>query len=196
MPRDQRMPEFAIKYIWRCLLIAKTDWEDFIINGNFIISLSSSSVYSAQAQVFHFKLRNQGCSSAQRQIFHRILRNSRYFPYPTLYLAFEHIIRDLERSQGLSVEMRREDLANWALWTSPNFTTGVKYQFHQGLWPNQRSRIPNHSSPLHIMYFIVNITWILLLHTQPLILIIYYYLCLTVGTKQSELEAYFGIFQT
>ena len=23
------------------------------------------------------------------------------------------------------------DLANWVLWTSPKFTTGVKYQFHK-----------------------------------------------------------------
>ena len=30
------------------------------------------------------------------------------------------------------VEVRRVDLANWTLRTSPKFTTGVKYQFHQG----------------------------------------------------------------
>ena len=27
------------------------------------------------------------------------------------------------------MEVRREDLANWTLRTSPKFTTGVKYQF-------------------------------------------------------------------
>ena len=38
-----------------------------------------------------------------------------------------------------SVAVRRVDLASWALRTSPKFTTGVKYQFHQGFWPVQRS---------------------------------------------------------
>ena len=32
------------------------------------------------------------------------------------------------------MEVRRLDLANWALRTSPKFTTGVKYQFHQGFF--------------------------------------------------------------
>ena len=45
--------------------------------------------------------------------------------------------------------MRRVDLANWALWTSPKFTTRVKYQFHQGFWPDQRSGNPNHPLPPH-----------------------------------------------
>ena len=31
-----------------------------------------------------------------------------------------------------NVEVRRVDLANWAVRTSPKFTPGVKYQFHQG----------------------------------------------------------------
>ena len=39
--------------------------------------------------------------------------------------------------------MRRVDLANWALRTSPKFITGVKYQFHQGFWPDQWSGNPN-----------------------------------------------------
>ena len=33
---------------------------------------------------------------------------------------------------GTNDEVRRVDLANWALPTSPKFTTGVKYQFHHG----------------------------------------------------------------
>ena len=45
------------------------------------------------------------------------------------------------------MEMRRVYLANWALRTSPKFTTGFKYQFHQGFWPVQRSGNPNHPSP-------------------------------------------------
>ena len=36
---------------------------------------SSSSSCSDQGQVFHCKLRHQGCGSAQRQVFHRKLRN-------------------------------------------------------------------------------------------------------------------------
>ena len=39
------------------------------------------------------------------------------------------------------------DLINWALRTSPKFTTGVKYQFRQGFWPDQRSGNTNHPSP-------------------------------------------------
>ena len=37
------------------------------------------------------------------------------------------------------------DLANWALRTSPKFTTGVKYQFHQGFLT--RSEIRKSQSP-------------------------------------------------
>ena len=39
------------------------------------------------------------------------------------------------------------DLTNWALRTSPKFTTGVKCEFYHGFWPGQRSGNPNHSSP-------------------------------------------------
>ena len=39
------------------------------------------------------------------------------------------------------------DLARWALRTSPKFTTGVKYLFHQGFWLDQRSGNLNHPSP-------------------------------------------------
>ena len=53
---------------------------------------------------------------------------------------------DLKRSRSTSVEMR-VDLANRTLWTSPEFNTGVKYQFHQGFWPDQRSGNPNHPLP-------------------------------------------------
>ena len=61
----------------------------------------------------------------------------------------------MKRSQGHQrgdVETRRVDLANWALRTSPKFTTGVKYQFHQGFWPDQRSGNSNHSSPPSSLY--------------------------------------------
>ena len=69
---------------------------------------------------------------------------SRCSPHPTLSLAYEQTLKD---PRGTSVEMRRVDLANWALRTSPKFTTGVKYQFHQGFWPDQRSGNPNYPSP-------------------------------------------------
>ena len=51
--------------------------------------------------------------------------------------------------------MRRVDLANWALRTSPKFTTGVKYQFHQGYWSVKRSGNPNHNLPSAILYIYI-----------------------------------------
>ena len=68
---------------------------------------------------------------------------SRCFPNPTLYSVSEEILQD---PRGTNVEVRRKDLANWGLRTSPKFTTGVKYQFHQGFWPDSRSRNLNHPS--------------------------------------------------
>ena len=41
-----------------------------------------------------------------------------------LSLPSEQILKDLKRSQGHHVEVRRVDLANWALRTSPKFITG------------------------------------------------------------------------
>ena len=65
----------------------------------------------------------------------------------SLSLASEQTIKDLKRAQGHHRGGRRVDLANWALWTSPKFTTGVKYRFHQGSWPDQRSGNSNQPSP-------------------------------------------------
>ena len=111
-------------------------------------------------QAFHCKLRYRSCSSAQRQVFHWKLRNhgcsfirhwigavaSRCFSHPTLSLTSEQTWKD---PRGTNLVVRRVDLANWALWNSPKYTTGVKYQFHQGFWPDQRSGNPNHpSSPV------------------------------------------------
>ena len=62
----------------------------------------------------------------------------------SLSLTSEQPLKD---PRGTNVEVRREDLANWALWTSLKFIIGVKYQFHEGFWPDQRSRNPNHPSP-------------------------------------------------
>ena len=47
---------------------------------------------------------------------------SRCFPHPTLSLSDA---KYLKRSQGTNVVVRGVDLANWALRTSPKFTTGV-----------------------------------------------------------------------
>ena len=47
--------------------------------------------------------------------------------------------------RGPSVKARRLDLANCALRTSPKFTSGVKYPFHQGSRLDQWSINPDHS---------------------------------------------------
>ena len=73
----------------------------------------------------------------------------RCFPHPTLSLASGQTLKDLKRFQRHQVEVRRVNLANWALRTSPKFTTSVKYQSHQGVWPDQRSGNSNHHSPPH-----------------------------------------------
>ena len=110
---------------------------------------SSSSECSAQGQVLHCKLRNQGRSSAQRQVFHRKLRNQdcSCFPHPILCLASEQTLDIWKDLRDTSVEVRRVDLANWALRMLPKFTTGVKYKFLLGFWPDQRFGNPNHPSP-------------------------------------------------
>ena len=71
---------------------------------------------------------------------------SHCFSHPILSLAFQQTLKDLRDPRGTNMEVRRVDLANWALQTSPKFTTGVKYQFHQGFWLVQRSGYPNHPS--------------------------------------------------
>ena len=88
-------------------------------------------------QVFHRKLRNVGYSFT-RDLIGTVA--SRCFPHPTLSLASEQILKDLKRSQGNHVEVRSVDLTNWAVRTSPKFTTEFKYLFHKGSWPDQRSR--------------------------------------------------------
>ena len=65
---------------------------------------------------------------------------SRCFPHPILSLFSPRM------------EMRSVDLANWALRTSPKFTTGVKYQYRQGFLPDQRSEIPINLRP-HIYIY-------------------------------------------
>ena len=49
----------------------------------------------------------------------------------------------------MNVEVRRVNLANWALRTSPKFTSGVKYQFHQGFDQITDPEIPIALRPLN-----------------------------------------------
>ena len=81
---------------------------------------------SVQRQVFHCKLRNQGCSFTKGETGAVV---SRCFPHPTRSLASEKTLKD---PGGHNMEVRRVDLANLALRSPRKFATGVKYQFHQG----------------------------------------------------------------
>ena len=67
--------------------------------------------------------------------------------------------------RGTSKEVRRVDLANWALWTSPKFITGVKYQLHQGFWPYQRSGNPTQSLPPYVITMLI--IWLETKNWQP-----------------------------
>ena len=91
--------------------------------------------------------------------------------------------------RGTIVEVRRVDLANCALWTSPKFTTSVIYQVHQGFWPDQRSGNPNHPSP-HLCYKEPNIPY-----NFFLFLILLNYLCLKLWTNDNieRRERYSGL---
>ena len=117
-------------------------WEEIIRIPSYFSIHKDHQQCSAQGQVLHCKLRHQGGNSAQRQVFHCKLRNlgcsftrdeyvgavaSRWFPHPTHSLASEKTLKDLKRSQGHKEEVSRVDLDNWALRTSPKFTTGLKY---------------------------------------------------------------------
>ena len=64
-------------------------------------------------QVFHRKLRNQGCSFTRNWIG---AVASHCLPHPTLSVASEQTWKD---PRGINVEVRRVDLAKWALRNSP-----------------------------------------------------------------------------
>ena len=95
---------------------------------------------TSRRQIFHSKRRNQGCNFTRDEYG---VVASRCFPHLTLYLAFEQTLKD---HRDNNVEVRRVDLAILTLRTSPKFITGVKYQFHQGFWPDLRSGYPKHPS--------------------------------------------------
>ena len=89
-----------------------------------------------QRQVFHCKLRTRGCGFTRDWID---AVASCCFLHPTLSLASEQIRKD---SRGTNVKVRILDLANWVFQTSPKFTTGVKYQFHQGFDQIRHPELP------------------------------------------------------
>ena len=146
--------------------VTELNWTIKFVCGVISLHIKISSVCSAQGQVLHCKHRNQGYNSAEGRSSHQTHKPllqfyqgwigavaSHCFLHPTLSLASEQTLKIWEDPRGPNVEVRRVDLANWALWTSPKFTTGVKYQFHQGFWPDQRSGNPNYLLPQHKLIF-------------------------------------------
>ena len=67
-------------------------------------------------QVFHRKLRNQGCSFVRELIS---VVASRCFPYPALFLASEQTLKDLKRSKG---HQRGGEESGFGYLGPPNFT--------------------------------------------------------------------------
>ena len=124
-------------------------------------SSSSSSKCSAQGQILHCKHRNWACSSAKGRSSLTIsgtkaaalvgMNRSGSFPLLSApqFLSLSHLNRPYDiwkDPRGTNVEVRSVDLTNWAIQTSPKFTTGVKDQFHQGFWLAQRFRNNNNNS--------------------------------------------------
>ena len=127
------------------------------------LSSSSPSKSSAQGLILHCKQRNRGCSSAKGRSSitnsgtnaAALVGMNRSGSFPLLsapqFLSLSHLNRPYEiwkHPRGTNVEVRSVDLANWAIQTSPKFTTGVKDQFHQGFWPAQRFRNNNNNNIL------------------------------------------------
>ena len=106
---------------------------------NFIFNFLSWEC-SAQGQVLNCKRRNLGCSlpkaglSPQTQEtrlpFYQGLNRCGSFPLPSAPHSLFRIWKDLKRSvkipRGTNVEVMSVDLANWALRTSPKFSTPGK----------------------------------------------------------------------
>ena len=74
---------------------------------------------------------------------------------PPLSLAYEQTLKVMKRFRGTDLEVRRVDLAKWVLRTSSKFTSGVKYQFHQGFWPDQKSQ--SSFAPLSTLMIDINL---------------------------------------
>ena len=139
-------------YIYLIIMYGRGDRSSTYPGQQMSFARISSSEYSAQGQVLHCKLRNQGRSSVQKQVFTAnsgtqaavLLGMDRCSNFPFLsaphsLFASEQSLNDLKRSQWHQSDLTRVDLTNWVLWTPLKFTTGFKYQFHQGFWPDQTS---------------------------------------------------------
>ena len=92
--------------------------------------------------IFHRKLRNRGCSFT-RDLIAAVA--SRSFPHPTLSIASEQTLKDLKEPRDTNEEVRKVDLANWALRASSKFTTGVIISVPSGFLT--RSEIRKSQSP-------------------------------------------------
>ena len=133
-------------------------------------SSSSSSECSAQGQVLHCKRRNLGCSSSEDRCstqtqepmlqFYQGLNRCSSFRLLSAPHSLFNIWADLKRSENIPGAQTWRS-GEWIWLTGPsgfrrNSPSGVKYQFHQGFWPYQRSENPNHSQPPYIHVYFIN----------------------------------------
>ena len=103
------------------------------------LTSSSSSECSAEGQVFHWKLRNQGCSCAQRQVFPANSRNkvavllgmNRCGSFPLLSASHSlfSIWTDLKRSEKIPGALAWR----WGEWIWVSGPSGVYRNSPQGL---------------------------------------------------------------
>ena len=124
----------------------------YLANAKIVLmSPSTSSECAAEGQVFHCKLRHQGCSSAQKLAFHTnsgtkaavlLGMNScgRFLLLSAPHFLFS-IWTDLKRSLGYQHGGEESDLATWALRTSPQ---GLNISSIRVFQLDQRSGNPNH----------------------------------------------------
>ena len=96
-------------------------------------------------QVFHCKTQEPRLQFYQG--FNRFGSFPLFSASHSLSSAPEQILKNLKRCQDTILEVRRVDLPNWILRTSPKFTTGVKYQFHQGFDQISDPEIPINLRP-------------------------------------------------
>ena len=128
------------------LIIGLTSFEQIIIIREFFpragpsLQVQERRLQFCWRRVFDCKLRNQGYIFTRDWIG---VVTSQCFPHPILSLASK---QTLKYPRDTDVEVRKLDLTNWSLWTSLKFSMGVKCQFHQGFWSDQRSGNPNHPS--------------------------------------------------
>ena len=126
---------------------------------------------SAQEQIFHCKLGNQGCSSAQRQVCHRKLRyqvavllgmnKCGNFPLLSSSHSLFSIWTDLKRSEKIpGASMWRWGERIWLTGSSGlhrNSPQGLNISSIGVFWPDQKSGNSNHSS---LPSSISNLKWL------------------------------------